>query len=142
MPVGYWLDRESRRRFRRSQSPTSLSAWHGLAREIPAGDADGASVRAWYGRELFSGAMVLRCAQQQQLLLVGSCLSERAGKLRSSRLVLCVRACVMPVMLGILVDERWRLLVGWLVGASAYASIGGSGARCRCVRLVVVDGWC
>ena len=75
----------------------------GLAREIPAGDADGASVRAWYGRELFSGAMVLRCAQQQQLLLVGSymcvCLPlperkrKHAGKLpHCSQLVFCVRA--------------------------------------------------
>ena len=114
MPVGYWLDRESRRRFRRSQSPTSLSAWHGLAREILAGDADGASVRAWYGRELFSGAMVLRCAQQQQLLLVGSCLSERAGKLRSSRLVLCVRACD-ACHVGYL-GRRTMAVVGWLAG--------------------------
>ena len=114
MPVGYWLDRESRRRFRRSQSPTSLSAWHGLAREILAGDADGASVRAWYGRTFQrSNGLALRAAAAAppcRIMPVGT----RGEASLFAACVVCARVCD-ACHVGYL-GRRTMAVVRWLAG--------------------------
>jgi len=96
----------------------------GLAREIPAGDADGASVRAWHGREVFSGGTVFfsplaRRSSAPSSLSDHTCACAcrcRRGRGNTRGSFLTVRSsCFVCVQSSWSLRRRTMAVVSWLV---------------------------
>jgi hypothetical protein len=112
-------------RSQRRPEPTTLSAWHGLAREILAGDADGAACARGLGENFSAGEWSCIFVHLSCIIssFVGSCLSspreEHARKLRCFTLhSMCASLTLLQAVSGSL-RPLWRWLVDASFGARA-----------------------